>query len=124
MANAQQAAVTFPTITPAGLQALAAQLDKDLAAVPITSPQRPKIEDLITKIKSVLLTQGPSDPGSWVLFLQPKFDDLTANLKLALGSAIGPTGRCSYSNPDGCIQCTQDQCTALGGFFEAGLPCP
>jgi hypothetical protein len=124
MANAQQSAVPFPTITPDGLKALAAQLDKDLTAVPVTSPQRPKIVSLITGIKSVLLNQGPSDPGSWVLFLQSQFQQLTDNLKVALGSAIGPTGACLYSNPPGCIQCTKDQCTALGGFFEPNTPCP
>src|SRR5262245_51998113 len=123
MANAQQAPVTFPTITPGGINALAAQLDHDLAAVPATSPLLPTIQDLVTKIKAVLL-QGTADPGSWVLFLQPQFDKLTADLKMAVGIGLGSTGACLYSNPDGCIQCSQDQCTALGGFFEANQPCP
>jgi hypothetical protein len=123
MATQPPPASAAPAITNAGLTALAAQLDADLAAVPATSPLRPLIADHVGRIKDVL-AQGTADPGGWVAFLKPQFQTLTANLKAALALGDGKTGACFYSNPDGCVQSTQDQCTALGGDFHPGATCP
>jgi hypothetical protein len=123
-------ALGFPPVTPEGVKRLAAQLDKDLAKVMASGASaalKQQIHDQVGKIKDVLLGPAATDSvnvGSWVLFLAPQFKQLTANLQQALPLGPMETGACFYTNPDGCIQSTSDQCTELGGSFQPGGTCP
>lgn len=121
---------TYPKLTPVGLQNLAAQLDKDLARVLASGASgtlKQQTQELEVKIKIILLTVAGMDPassGSWVQLLAPQFKQLTNYFQQALALAPTEVGACLYSDPDGCIQCTQTQCTVLGGTFYPNTPCP
>jgi hypothetical protein len=55
--------------------------------------------------------------------LTPAFTRLMGDLTTALNLGPNDTGACRYTNPDGCITCTQDECTELGGQFFPGTIC-
>jgi hypothetical protein len=127
MANNQTGAASLPPLTADGINRLSAQLDTDLAAVPMGAAQRQSIVNLINQIKPQLAGAATApNLASWmqVNHAQPSsikalFDELAPLLKGALGVQ---TGACVYVG--GCIQTTPAECKVLGGNFKADKPCP
>jgi hypothetical protein len=114
-------ATDLKNLTLAGIQALGRRLNTDLAAVPAGAPQRPTIASLISQIQGKLPTADP--PPATDTWANNNLKNDFAQLTPLLGAALGQiTGACRYLG--GCIQTTQDECTALGGTFEANRPCP
>jgi hypothetical protein len=124
MATNTTGTADLPELTVAGIKKLSAQLDADLAAVPLTAAQRPQIETLINQIRpqlaaaAAVASASSADLAVAAASWAPAFAQLAPLLQQTLGQA---TGACFYQG--GCIQATVAECLALGGTPKGG-PCP
>jgi hypothetical protein len=124
--------MAFPPLTPDGLRKLAVQLDKDrqlVLASPAPLHLKSSIHDQINKLQDFLnaaasmSTAQPPPPPDWGPIIGPAFSRLVGDMGTALNLGPDDIGACKYSNPDGCIQCTQGECDELGGTWFPNTPC-
>ncbi|MDY3561789.1 hypothetical protein R5W23_003217 [Gemmata sp. JC673] len=123
----------FPPLTPQGLERLSRALDADVVRVQMSaaSPEiKGRIKQTVEILKGLFALVSFNDPdavGVWVATMKDQFKALTADLRTALGAALGETGACFYAvspTESACVQITETHCQALGGFFQANTPCP
>ncbi len=132
MATATSSTQAFPPLTADGLRRVIPVLNADLAAVHAsTAPDsvKERTRQLVEIMKATFTAVADNDAdsaGDWVAMMADPFQELTDNLRSALALPAAGIGRCMYTNSAGnfCIQCTQTQCQALGGAFQANTPCP
>jgi hypothetical protein len=116
-----------PHLTPEGLRALKARLDRDLKEVKAPDLKQ-EIEARVTDLQhqldaaATILEAKALDVGTWSVHIAPAFAALAPLLKRALGLARTDQGACKYQG--GCIVTTATQCTVdLKGEFHKGVDC-
>jgi hypothetical protein len=115
-------------LTSDGITRLIAKMYEELAQVQASSASlttkqiiASKVRTAILGLESTIAQISAGIPSSdWFGRMGPIFRDTSASIKSVINAT---TGACVYTNPQGCINTTSEECSALGGTFYANLAC-